>query len=193
VQIFAREPEPSVVAITATRRRIRSAASAGVRSAWFSAERYSIVTFCPSSIGPTRRDCTSLPLARPGQNVAHRGQRSAARGARDLDRRRPMCQAPAMPAEIDINTATGDIRVGEDDLARVSDAVLAANGLPALRVVAELLANGAALMKGRTESDRVRPVAVETRDGSWWVHLVRYSAASDPLLRGLRTKGSGDH
>jgi hypothetical protein len=38
-----------VAAITATRRRTRSAASAGSRSFWFSAQRYSIVTLRPST------------------------------------------------------------------------------------------------------------------------------------------------
>src|SRR5262249_47351571 len=40
---------PPVAAITATRRRTRSAASAGSRSNWFSAQRYSIATFSPST------------------------------------------------------------------------------------------------------------------------------------------------
>jgi len=37
------------VAITATCLRTNSAASAGSRSAWFSAQRYSIATFSPST------------------------------------------------------------------------------------------------------------------------------------------------
>ena len=47
------------VAITATRRRTRSAASAGKRSIWSSAQRYSIATFSPSvypaSCSPRRK------------------------------------------------------------------------------------------------------------------------------------------
>jgi hypothetical protein len=38
-----------VATITATRRRTRSAASAGSRSGWFSAQRYSTATFWPST------------------------------------------------------------------------------------------------------------------------------------------------
>src|SRR5262245_13928535 len=40
---------PPLVAITATCRRTRSAASAGSRSNWFSAQRYTIATFSPST------------------------------------------------------------------------------------------------------------------------------------------------
>ena len=39
----------SIAAMTATRRRTRSTASAGSRSVWFSAQRYSIATLSPSS------------------------------------------------------------------------------------------------------------------------------------------------
>jgi hypothetical protein len=45
-------------------------------------------------------------------------------------------------------------------------------------------AEGANLMQGKTESDRVRPCADEIRDGKWNVNLVQYSKRGGPVLKG---------
>jgi hypothetical protein len=45
-------------------------------------------------------------------------------------------------------------------------------------------AEGVELMKGRTPSDRVRPIAAQRLDGVWEVMLCGYSALTDPLMQG---------
>ena len=54
VAALAANAEVPTVAITATRRRTRSATSAGSRSVRLSAQRYSIATFSPSQLIPGR-------------------------------------------------------------------------------------------------------------------------------------------
>ena len=45
-----------------------------------------------------------------------------------------------------------------------------------------VFAEGVELMRTVQPGARVRPCAFETLDGRWLVHLVRYSALSDPLM-----------
>jgi hypothetical protein len=76
-------------------------------------------------------------------------------------------------------TDYGDVEIREDDLSSLTDVEL-----KKLRITrAELnraFAEGAELMKSR--SDRVRPVAHKTFDGTWRVDLFRYSPIIDPLM-----------
>jgi hypothetical protein len=94
---------------------------------------------------------------------------------------------------IDVNTPTGDLRITEEELPTLTDEEIAEYVLPARQVLDELFARGRELMRGKTESDRVRPVAGQTLDGDWIIHLVKYSPRSDPLMAVRRPKGSGDH
>ena len=75
-----------------------------------------------------------------------------------------------------VPTAYGAVEISEDELPRLTNRELAK-----LRISREELyrcfAEGEKLMKGR--SDGERPIAVETFDGKWEVHIVRYS--SDPF------------
>jgi hypothetical protein len=74
----------------------------------------------------------------------------------------------------------------EDDLPFISDKALAK-----LRISREdlyqVFVMSAELMKVKTATDRVRPVASETVDGNWTVRLVRYSPLNDPMMK--RTLG----
>ena len=74
---------PASVAITATRRRTKSAASAGRRSNWPSSQWYSIVTFC------------ALDVAGFVEALAKRG---AARARRTTRRLADEIRSPASPA-----------------------------------------------------------------------------------------------
>jgi len=73
-----------------------------------------------------------------------------------------------------------DVEIREDDLSSLTDAEL-----KRLRITRTELyrafAEGARLMKSR--SDRVRPMAHKTFDGTWRVDLFRYSPTSDPLMQ----------
>jgi hypothetical protein len=75
-----------------------------------------------------------------------------------------------------ISTAYGAVEISEDELQTITN-----EELVRLRISREELhrcfAKGMKLMKGR--SDIERPIAVETFDGKWEVHIVRYS--SDPF------------
>jgi hypothetical protein len=77
-----------------------------------------------------------------------------------------------------VSSAYGAVEISEDELPRLTNRELAK-----LRISREELhrcfAEGVKLMKGRSDSDRVRPIAVETFNGKWEVHIVRYS--SDPF------------
>ena len=74
----------------------------------------------------------------------------------------------------------GDVEIREDDLSSLTD-----TELKKLRITRSELhrafAEGVTLMKSR--SDRVRPVAHKTFDGTWRVDLFRYSPTSDPLMQ----------
>ena len=45
-----------------------------------------------------------------------------------------------------------------------------------------MFVEGVELMRSVQPCARVRPSAFETLEGRWLVHLVRYSALSDPLM-----------
>jgi hypothetical protein len=98
-----------------------------------------------------------------------------------LDQRKGPAQYFGDRVMIQIGTDRGDVTI--DDPTKVTDAQL--RRLHISR--AELLrcwAEGMALMKGVKPGDRCGPVADETLDGKWVVHLVRHSPLSDPLLHG---------
>ena len=85
---------------------------------------------------------------------------------------------------LEVNTDYGRRRaIQEHDLTSLPDAEL-----KELRISrAELrrcFAEGVKLMQGKTESDRVRPCADESRDGKWNVNLVQYSKRGGPVLKG---------
>ena len=86
-----------------------------------------------------------------------------------------------MKIKLAVSTAYGVVMIGEDDLPSLTNEKLAK-----LRISREELhrcfAVGVKLMGGRSDSDRVRPVAVKTFDGKWKVLIVPYSALSDPLM-----------
>ena len=83
-----------------------------------------------------------------------------------------------MKNTLSVSTAYGDVAISENELPAVTDKDLAK-----LRISREELhrcfAEGLKLMAGRSDSDRVRPVATETFDGKWVVHIVGYSPLSD--------------
>ena len=71
-----------------------------------------------------------------------------------------------------VSSIYGAVEISEDELPRLTNEELAK-----LRISREELlrcfAEGVKLMKGR--SDSVRPIAVETYDGKWEVHIVGLS------------------
>ena len=73
-----------------------------------------------------------------------------------------------------ISTAYGAVEISEDELPRLTNEELAK-----LRISREELhrcfAEGVKLMKGYSDSDRVRAIAAETYDGKWEVHIVGLS------------------
>jgi len=73
-----------------------------------------------------------------------------------------------------ISTAYGAVEISEDELPRLTNEELAK-----LRISREELyrcfAEGVKLMKGYSDSDRARAIAVETYDGKWEVHIVGLS------------------
>ena len=77
-------------------------------------------------------------------------------------------------------TDYGDVEIREEDLSSITEAEP-----KRLRITRTELnrafAEGVQLMKSR--SDRVRPVAHKTFDGTWRVDLFRYSPTSDPLMQ----------
>jgi len=77
-------------------------------------------------------------------------------------------------------TDYGDVEILEEDLSSITEAEL-----KKLRITRSelhrLFAKGVELMKSR--SDRVRPVAHKTFDGTWRVDLFRYSPTSDQLMQ----------
>ena len=72
-----------------------------------------------------------------------------------------------------VPTAYGAVEISEDELTTLTNKELAK-----LRISREELrrcfAEGVKLMKGRSDSDRM--LAVKTFDGTWEVHIVRYSS-----------------
>ena len=77
-------------------------------------------------------------------------------------------------------TDYGDVEIRVEDLSSITEAEL-----KKLRITRSELnrafAEGVRLMKSR--SDRVRPVAHKTFDGTWRVDLFPYSPTSDPLMQ----------
>jgi hypothetical protein len=82
-----------------------------------------------------------------------------------------------------VATEWGDIEIREDEIPTITRADLRKLRM-SRKVLHQCFALGAELMTGRMPYDRVRPCAEETPDGRWVVHLVRYSALSDPLMKG---------
>jgi hypothetical protein len=76
-------------------------------------------------------------------------------------------------------TDYGDVEIREDDLSLLADAELKKLRITRTELY-QAFAEGAELMKSR--SDRVRPVAHKTFDGTWRVDLFRYSPITDPLM-----------
>jgi len=76
-------------------------------------------------------------------------------------------------------TDYGDVEIRGEDLSSITDAEL-----KKLRITRtelhRLFTRGVQLMKSR--SDRVRPVAHKTFDGTWRVDLFRYTPAIDLLM-----------
>jgi hypothetical protein len=83
---------------------------------------------------------------------------------------------------VDIATEDGDIGIREDELATITD-----DELKRLRIsrddLVRVFAKATVLMRGVTPSDRVRPCAHETWDGTWEVLLIKYSPHNDPLMK----------
>jgi hypothetical protein len=85
---------------------------------------------------------------------------------------------------LEVRTDYGNsVAIQENDLTLLSDAEL-----KTLRMsradLQRCFAEGVRLMEGKTESDRVRPCADETRDGKWNVDLVQFRSAGGPLAEG---------
>jgi len=76
-------------------------------------------------------------------------------------------------------TDYGDIEIRENDLSSLTDAELMKFRITRSELY-RAFAEGAELMKSR--SDRVRPVAHKTFDGTWRVDLFRYSPITDLLM-----------
>jgi hypothetical protein len=83
-----------------------------------------------------------------------------------------------------------DLEISESDLPEITDDDLQEWGI-SRETLDRCFAEGIELMKGKTESDRVRPIAEHTGDGpdDWEVMIVGYSAISDPLMQD-KPKGS---
>ena len=77
-------------------------------------------------------------------------------------------------------THYGDVEIREDDLSSLTDAELKKFRISRTELH-RAFAEGAELMKSR--SDRVRPVAHKTFDGTWRVDLFRFSPITDPLMQ----------
>jgi hypothetical protein len=86
---------------------------------------------------------------------------------------------------LDVSTSYGDITISEDELETLNK-----SDLKKMRISSRQLnlcfEKGVALMEMQAviPIDRMRPVAHQTLDGKWEVHLVRYSPLSDPLMNG---------
>jgi len=76
-------------------------------------------------------------------------------------------------------TDYGDVEVREEDLSSLTDAELKRLRITRTELY-QAFAEGTELMKSR--SDRVRPVAHKTFDGTWRVDLFRYSPTIDLLM-----------
>jgi hypothetical protein len=87
---------------------------------------------------------------------------------------------------VDIGIAAGrdaDVTVFEDELASITKADLKWLGISRAdldRVFAE--AKELMRERGIKPADRIRPIADQMLDGSWFVLLVGYSPKTDPLL-----------
>jgi hypothetical protein len=82
-------------------------------------------------------------------------------------------------------TDYGDVEIREDDLSSLTDAELKKFRITRAELY-RAFAEGVQLMKSR--SDRVRPVAHKTFDGTWRVDLFRYSPTTDPLMQRKPTR-----
>jgi hypothetical protein len=87
-----------------------------------------------------------------------------------------------MQHTLTIGTRYGDVLVTEEELPTVTTADLKRLAISRAELV-RCFAEGKKLMKGYTDSDRVRPIADQARDGTWFVNVVRFSAHTDPLMR----------
>jgi hypothetical protein len=76
-----------------------------------------------------------------------------------------------------------DLVIAENELAAVTDDELAEWGI-SRTTLHRCFAEGVALMKDKTESDRVRPIAEHVGEGldDWEVVIVGYSEFTDPLM-----------
>jgi hypothetical protein len=88
-----------------------------------------------------------------------------------------------MTAILDLCIADGDIEIRECGLPHITAAELRKWDI-SRRDLMRCFAEGVELMKGRTPSDRVRPIAAQRLDGVWEVMLCGYSALTDPLMQG---------
>jgi hypothetical protein len=95
-----------------------------------------------------------------------------------------------MERTITLGVSGADLSLCESDLPMITDEELEEWGI-SRETLYRCFAQGIELMKGKTERDRVRPVADQFGDGpdDWGVHIVGYSAINDPLMQG-KPKGS---
>jgi hypothetical protein len=77
-------------------------------------------------------------------------------------------------------TVYGHVEIREDDLSSLTDVELEKLRISRAELY-QAFAEGVQLMKSR--SDRVRPVAHKTFDGTWRVDLFRYYPTTDPLMQ----------
>jgi hypothetical protein len=77
-----------------------------------------------------------------------------------------------------------DLEIREEELADVTNEELA-EWCISREALQACFAEGVELMQGKTESDRVRPIAEHTGEGpdDWFVFLVGYSRLTDPLMQ----------
>jgi hypothetical protein len=87
-----------------------------------------------------------------------------------------------------VATEHGDVEIFENELASVTKEELAILRL-SRKQLHRLFAEGVKLMQGSKLGEWVRPIAAETLDGNWEVHICHYSPLSDPLMQGRRPKG----
>ena len=83
--------------------------------------------------------------------------------------------------ELELETEDGTIAIDEAVLASITDADLRLFRI-SRQELHRVFVEGVELMRSVQPGARVRPSAFETLDGRWLVHLVRWSALSDPLM-----------
>jgi hypothetical protein len=80
--------------------------------------------------------------------------------------------------------AGADIEIQQHELATITDEKLH-NLLGMSRAdLHRCFTEGMELMRGVEPGRRVRPIAEQTLDGTWFVHLVGYLPHTDPLMGG---------